>query len=132
VSVGAALFLGSAITYFVEQQMLERTTLAPLDYFKHLARFITTGKDFVRLRRGAEYKAFDRLVRENFVTPEMVTIKIYDRSGTVIYHSRRPELVGRSFPDNRALQGAFRGETVTELSALRGTEHVAEREAGYA
>ncbi len=129
--VGAALVLGSGITYLVEQKMLEQATLASLDYFKDLARFITTKEDFVRLRTGAEYEAFDRLVRENFFTSHVVTIKIYDRSGTTIYHSRKPEFVGRAFPDNRPLQRAFLGETVVGLSDLKGSEHLAERQAGY-
>ncbi|MBI4590890.1 MAG: hypothetical protein HY725_18860 [Candidatus Rokubacteria bacterium] len=129
--VGAALILGSGITYLVEQKMLEQATLASLDYFKHLARFIATQEDFVRLRRGAEYEAFDRLVRENFFTSHVVTIKIYDRSGTTIYHSRRPEFVGQAFPDNRPLQKAFLGETVVGLSDLKGSEHLAERQAGF-
>ncbi len=129
--VGAALILGSGITYLVEQKMLEQATLASLDYFKHLARFIATQEDFVQLRRGAEYEAFDRLIRENFSTSDVVSIKIYDRSGTTIYHSRRPDLVGRAFPDNRPLQRAFLGETVVGLSQLKGSEHLAERQAGY-
>ncbi len=129
--VGAALILGSGITYLVEQKMLEQATLASLDYFKDLARFITTKEEFVRLRTGAEYEAFDRLVRENFFTSHVVTIKIYDRAGTTIYHSRRPEFVGRAFPDNRPLQRAFLGETVVGLSDLKGSEHLAERQAGY-
>src|SRR3989304_419305 len=128
--VGVALLLGSAITYLVEQKMLEQATLASLDYFKNLARFITTKEDFVRLRTGAEYEAFDRLIRENFFTSHVVTIKIYDQSGTTIYHSRRPEFVGKAFPDNRSLQKAFLGETVVGLSDLKGSEHVAERQAG--
>ena len=130
--VGAALLLGSGITYLVERKMLEEATLASLDYFKHLARFIATREDFVRLRRGAEYGAFDRLVRENFFTSHVVTIKIYDRSGTTIYHSRRPEVVGQVFPDNRPLQQALLGETVVGLSDLRGSEHFAERQEGHA
>src|SRR3990172_7810376 len=130
--VGFALVLGAGVTYLIEQKMLERTTLASLDYFKNLARFITTKHEFVRLRTGAEYEAFDRLIKENFSTSHVVTIKIYDRSGTTVYHSRRRDFVGKAFPDNAALQKALRGETVVGLSDLKGSEHVAERQAGYA
>jgi len=129
--VGFALVLGTGVTYLVEQKMLERATLASLDYFKNLARFITTDQEFVRLRTGAEYQAFDRLMKESFSTSHVVTVKIYDRSGTTIYHSRNPEVVGRAFPDNAPLQRAFRGETVVGLSDLRGSEHLTERRAGY-
>lgn len=129
--VGTALALGSVITYLVEQKMLEQATLASLDYFKDLARFITTKEEFVRVRTGQEYEAFDRLIRENFLTSHVVTIKIYDRSGSTIYHSRRPDFVGKAFPDNRPLQRAFLGETVVGLSDLKGAEHLSERQAGY-
>lgn len=129
--VGLALTLGAGVAYLVEQRMLERTTLASLDYFKNLGRFITTKEDFVRLRTGTEYEAFDRLVKDNFFTPNVVTIKMYDRSGTIIYHSRNSEVVGVSFPGNAPLQKALRGETVVGLSDLRGPEHFGERQAGY-
>ena len=129
--VGFALVLGTGVTYLVEQKMLERATLTSLDYFKNLARFITTKEEFVRLRTGAEYEAFDRLIKDNFFTSHVVTIKIYDRSGRTIYHSRNPEIVGRVFPDNVPLQKALRGETVVGLSDLAGTEHLTERQAGY-
>lgn len=129
--VGLALVLGTGVTYLVEQKMLERATLVSLDYFKNLARFITTKEEFVRLRTGAEYEAFDRLIKEDFFTSHVVTVKIYDRSGITIYHSRNPEVVGRSFPDNVPLRKALQGETVVGLSDLRGTEHLTERQAGY-
>jgi len=129
--VGFALILGTGVTYLVEQKMLERATLTSLDYFKNLARFITTKEEFVRLRTGAEYEAFDRMIKESFFTPHVVTIKIYDRSGTTIYHSRDPEVIGRAFPGNVPLQRALRGETVVGLSDLQGAEHLAERLAGY-
>jgi signal transduction histidine kinase len=85
----------------------------------------------VRLRTGAEYEAFDRLIRENFFTSHVVTIKMYDRSGTTVYHSRDRTIVGRGFADNLSLQKALRGETVVGLSDLGGTEHLPERQAGY-
>ncbi len=129
--VGAALFLGTGVTYLVEQKMLERATLTSLDYFKNLARFITTDEEFVRLRTGSEYEAFDRMVKATFFTPHVVTIKIYDRSGRTIYHSRDARVVGRAFPDNTALHKALRGDTVVGLSDLKGGEHLAERQAGY-
>lgn len=129
--VGLALVLGTGVTYLVEQRMLERATLASLDYFKNLVRFITTKEGFVRLRTGAEYEAFDRMIKENFFTSHVVTIKIYDRSGTTIYHSRNREIVGRAFSGNLPLQKALRGETVVGLSDLQGTEHLSERQAGY-
>ncbi len=129
--VGLALVLGTGVTYLVEQTMLERATLASLDYFKNLARFITTKEEFVRRRTGADYEAFDRLIRDNFFTPHVVTIKIYDRGGTTIYHSRSPEVVGQRFPDNASLRRALGGETVVGLSDLREAENVTERRAGY-
>ena len=129
--VGFALVLGTGVTYLVEQKMLERATVTSLDYFKNLARFITTKEEFVRLRTGADYEEFDRLIKETFFTPHVVTIKIYDRSGRTVYHSRDAGIVGRAFPDNISLQKALRGETVVGLSDLQGAEHRTERQAGH-
>ncbi|MBI3003659.1 MAG: hypothetical protein HYY54_08630 [candidate division NC10 bacterium] len=130
--VGLALLLGATVTYLVERKMLEQTTIASLDYFRGLAPFMITGSDFVGLRQGDAYEAFDRRIREQFFTPKVVVVKIYDAAGTLVYHSQDRALVGRIFRGNAPLEKALRGEAVFEVSDLRGEEHVYERQAGFA
>ena len=129
--VGLALLLGATVTYLVEQKMLEQTTIASLDYFRGLAPFMITDADFVALRRGDAYDAFDRRIREQFFTPKVLVLKIYDAAGTLVYHSQDRGLVGRAFRGNAPLGKALRGEAVFEVSELRGEEHVYERQTGF-
>ncbi|HEU5393181.1 MAG TPA: hypothetical protein VFV36_00115, partial [Candidatus Methylomirabilis sp.] len=129
--VGLAILLGATVTYLVERKMLEQTTIASLDYFRGLAPFILTDADFVAVRHGDAYDAFDRRIREQFFTPKVLVVKIYDAAGTLVYHSQDRALVGRVFPGNAPLAKALRGEAVFEVSNLKGQEHVYERQAGF-
>jgi signal transduction histidine kinase len=126
--VGVALVLGTGLTYYAEQKMLERTTLASLDHFRHLPHFMIATEAFVQLKVGEEYDRFDRFIKARFFDPYVFTIKIYDRSGVLVYHSQDRSLVGHSFPDNLQLEKALQqGRAVMELSELKGSEHVSER-----
>ncbi|MBI2454979.1 MAG: hypothetical protein HYV46_02450 [candidate division NC10 bacterium] len=128
--VAAALLLGTGVTYIIEQRMLERTSIATLDYYQSLTRYLITDEDFVRPKTGEAYERFDAAIRRNFLTPRVFSVKIYDREGTLTYYSLDRTEVGRRFPDNPDLQKALAGQVVLELSDLRKGEHAAERRAG--
>jgi signal transduction histidine kinase len=128
--VAAALLLGASITYIIEQRMLERTSIATLDYYQRLTRYLVTEEDFVRPKTGKAYEQFDAAIRRNFLTPQVFSVKIYDQEGTLTYYSLDRAQVGRRFPDNPDLQKALAGKVVLELSDLRKGENVAERQAG--
>ena len=128
--VAAALLLGVGVTYVIEQRMLERTSIATLDYYQSLTRYLITEEDFVRPKTGEAYEQFDATIRRNFLTPRVFSVKIYDREGTLTYYSLDRTQVGRRFPDNPDLQKALTGQVVLELSDLRKGEHAGERQAG--
>ncbi|MBI4840748.1 MAG: hypothetical protein HY803_06680, partial [candidate division NC10 bacterium] len=128
--VAAALLLGTGVTFIIEQRMLERTSIASLDYYQSLTRYLITEEDFVRLKSGEAYQQFDATIRRNFLTPRVFSVKIYDREGTLTYYSLDRTEVGRRFPDNPDLQKALAGQVVLELSDLRKGEHAAERRGG--
>ena len=129
--VGVALLLGVGLTYYAERKMLERTTLASLDHFQHLSHFMIATEEFVQLRGGDEYDRLDNFIKTKFIGPKVFSVKIYDRSGVLVYHSRDRSLVGRSFPNNLQLETALQGKTVMGLSRLAGDEHVSERASGH-
>ena len=132
VCVSLVLLLGAGLTYYAEQRMFERTTLASLDHFRHLPHFMVATEEFVQLKVGDEYDRFARFITARLFNPKVFTIKIYDRRGVLVYHSRDRSLVGRSFPDNLQLEKALQqGRAVMELSELKGSEHVAERALQY-
>jgi signal transduction histidine kinase len=128
--VGLALLLGAGITYYAERRMLEKVTIANLDYFRHLPQFMFATEGFIRARVGEDYDRFDHFVRTRLFSPKIFSIKVYDRHGVLIYHSHDRSLVGRSFPDNPNLERALRGEAVLGFSQLKGSEHVYERSSG--
>ncbi len=128
--VAAALLLGAGVTYIVEQRMLERSSIATLDYYQRLTRYLVTDEDFVRPKTGEAYERFDATIRRNFLTPRVFSVKIYDREGTLTYYSLDRTQVGRRFSDNPDLQKALAGQVVLELSDLRKGEHAAERQSG--
>ena len=129
--VGLALLLGAGIAYVAEQRMLEQTATATLDYFRHLPYLMAANDEFTRLRSGEEYEALDRFVRQRLASPRIVSAKIYDRDGRLIYHSHDRSLIGRRFEGNLALRSALTGQASLEMTRLKGAEHVFERATGY-
>jgi signal transduction histidine kinase len=127
--VAAALLLGAGVTYIIEQRMVERTTVATLDYYRNLTRYLVTDRDFVRPRSGREYAEFDALIRRNFFSSQVFSVKVFDRESRLIYHSLDQGLVGQRFADNPELQQALAGQVVLELSDLKKPEQVSERRA---
>lgn len=127
--VAAALLLGAGVTYLVERRMLERTTVATLDYYRTLTRHLVTDRDFVRPRSGPEYAEFDALIRRDFFSPRVFSVKVFDRESRLVYHSLDRGLVGRRFADNPELQQALAGQVVLELSELKKPEQAPERRA---
>lgn len=127
--VAAALLLGAGVTYIIEQRMLERTTVATLDYYRSLTQYLVTDRDFVRPRSGPDYAEFDAMIRRNFFSPRVFSVKVFDRESRLVYYSLDQALVGQRFADNPELQKALAGQVVLELSNLMKPEQVSERRA---
>src|SRR5712691_11370933 len=58
--------------------------------------------------------------------PEVVRIKVWNRTATVIW-SDKAELIGQRFPDNHDLQEALGGEISVEIKPLAKREQASER-----
>jgi two-component system, NtrC family, sensor histidine kinase HydH len=66
---------------------------------------------------------FDALLQRISLVADVLRLKVYDTSGTVIW-SDDERLVGQSFPDNDDLRKALRGSIVADISSLNKTENV--------
>ena len=67
---------------------------------------------------GDEHRAaLDALLTQTPLGQRIVAFKIWDRSGRVLY-SPNAELIGRSFPVDEGLAGAFAGNVHSEISDL--------------
>ncbi len=58
---------------------------------------------------------------------QIVTFKVWDQKGRVIYSSN-PDLIGRAFPVDPELQNAWQGNISADISNLQGAENVDERQ----
>ncbi|MEO7117590.1 MAG: ATP-binding protein [Candidatus Limnocylindrales bacterium] len=73
--------------------------------------------------------ALDSLVDDSQLEDRIVTLKIWARSGTVVYSGER-ELIGQTFPLEERLLDTFEGQVVASVSDLSDPENVAERQFG--
>ncbi|MBI3454881.1 MAG: response regulator [Candidatus Rokubacteria bacterium] len=58
--------------------------------------------------------------------PEVVRLKVWDRTATILW-SDEPHLIGRRFPENEELRTALTGKVAVEIKKLTAEEHVYER-----
>ncbi len=68
----------------------------------------------------------NKLLTETNLGRHVVTVKVWDAEGIVLY-SNRPSLIGRAFPGANNLSGAWQGQVVAVISALEGDENIEER-----
>jgi signal transduction histidine kinase len=68
----------------------------------------------------------DSLLTDTPLGDEIVSFKIWDRNGTILY-SPNPDLIGQVFPMETDLEEAFTGDVVTAISDLGEPENVYER-----
>ena len=123
--------LAFSLSWIIQQQF-EKYALqlvaddAAVLVVSHIDKYVTAA-DFpgpIHLDRAQQ---LDVLMRENiFVDDNTVRVKIWNRSGVVIYSDIK-ELVGQQFPLDKEIEQAFQGELAFRISSLSREENVAER-----
>ena len=83
--------------------------------------------DFVHRDTPAARGRFSEFLRLALSNPEILRIKLYDPEMRVVW-SDEPRLLGETFPGNRHLAQALRGETVAVLEEMGKAEHEYERD----
>jgi hypothetical protein len=120
---GAVLTSGFVVGRFFERQQLAHEQEHTTKVVQTQARQHLAPDDFALLAPGRGRPVFAVFLRE---LPDVVRIKVYDRSGQVVW-SDEPRLIGLAFPDNPYLARALRGEVATVMQIPRGPEHVYEQ-----
>jgi signal transduction histidine kinase len=77
----------------------------------------------------SELAALDEAVRFKLLGGDVVRVKIWDRSGTVIYSDATP-LIGQSFPPSMRMSSALAGQPSSGRSLLSGPDNEYERDLG--
>jgi putative nucleotidyltransferase with HDIG domain len=72
------------------------------------------------------YQEVDALIHNTLLTANIVRIKIWNLDGLLVYSDDRT-IMGKFFPIDEELQGAFRGELATHISDLQAEENIREQ-----
>ncbi len=93
---------------------------------KHL-----TVADLKAALQGERYKEIDTLIHNTLIhntllSANIVRIKIWNRQGLLIYSDDKG-IMGKTFPVERDLQEAFRGEIASDITTLQAGENIGER-----
>jgi hypothetical protein len=77
--------------------------------------------------RPAHIASLDALVRETPLGQQVLSFKIWNRAGRVVY-SANPDLIGRVFPMSGGALRAWQGSVSSDISELEDQEHENERQ----
>ncbi|MBI3075503.1 MAG: hypothetical protein HYY85_00730 [Deltaproteobacteria bacterium] len=125
------LAVGFAITYLVEQMMLDRMIGTTLQFYGRLTPVVLSSGEGSQLSGNLLQEVREAVEQQRLLSPvEIVSIKLYDRQGTLLYHSGDPSLTGKRFANPR-LTSALAGEPAAAVSRLQEPEHIYERRAGH-
>jgi two-component system sensor histidine kinase HydH len=121
------LALCAVISYYLREDLLEREWTTTADFIRTEAVQNLTPADFAAPGSPAAQGRFRRFYQQTIMMPQVVRVKIYDASMTVIW-SDEPRLIGQRFPDNAQLIGAVAGRTTVNLeTGEKKGENVYER-----
>lgn len=111
VGVGVSLALAKSI----EARVSEEAARDAVAEARPRIMKILTPEKLSQPLSGPDYEAVDQMVRDYVLTANVVRLKVWDTSGTVVYSTRR-EQVGEVHPGNEALQEALRGTVVWHVT----------------
>lgn len=119
--------LCALISYYLREDLLEREWTTTSDFIRTEAAQNLGPADFAAPGSPAAQERFRKFYQQTIMMPQVVRVKIYDASMTVIW-SDEPRLIGQRFPDNAQLIGAVAGRTTVNLeTGEKKGENVYER-----
>jgi two-component system, NtrC family, sensor histidine kinase HydH len=127
----STLALSLLIGHNLRKDLLDREWGTTADFIRTEARQALTPADFSAPMTPSAQAHFENLYHETVMMPEIVRVKIYDATRTVIW-SDEARLRGQSFPDNPHLLRALSGKTTVNLELddyARKMENLYERNA---
>jgi len=119
--------LNYAISNNIENMMIERAKATTASYVQHNVGNFLTNQDFDAQDHSKHKTQFEKYY-SNIQTNEIIRIKVFDTSGTIIY-SDVEELIGKNFTDNQELNDAMEGTVEVDINRdLKKQENIYERQ----
>jgi signal transduction histidine kinase len=127
------VLLGLALARSLERQIRDQALTDARDVAAVVARLgiqpQLSPDDLTRGLTAARYRRLDRAIRAGLNRTEVARVKIWNRSGSVVYSDDR-DLVGRTFTPSEELEDALHGEVASEVSDLTKEENAGDRSYG--
>lgn len=121
------IVFGWIVTTSLEHNMLMRSNQITVSIILEEVRNEFVADDLITPKIGSDYDAFTKRVKHLSFGPNIERIKIWNKDKVVVWSDNK-KLVGQRFPDNKDLDEALSGKTVSGISQLRKPEHKFERQ----
>ena len=119
--------LSLVISYYLRKDLLDREWRITADFTNTEVRYHLTPADFDAPMTKQAQERFARLYQQMLMMPEIVRVKIYDATKTVVW-SDETRLIGRRFPGNQELASALKGTTTVNVENEPKGENVYEQQ----
>jgi signal transduction histidine kinase len=123
-TLGIGLWLGVQIKSGVIRESASTSALYMDSFIAPNLQELATSKALTPWHIGV----LSRLLSDTSLGRQIVTFKVWDQNGGIIYSSN-PALIGRVFPVDEDLLSAWQGNIAANISDLQGDENVEERRA---
>lgn len=124
--VAGAYIIGSYVAAEIKSGVIERTAALTALY---VDSFITPHLQELGSSQAlspVHFEHLDGLLTSTSLGRKIVSFKVWDPSGRIVYASDR-RLVGRTFPEDRGVRAAVAGSVHSRISDLAGEENSYER-----
>ncbi|MEW6109003.1 MAG: ATP-binding protein [Nitrospirota bacterium] len=130
ISLIAMIIAGTVIGWFItrslENNIVMRTKELSAEFISGELSKELPVLDLSIPKKEQDYNSFSQIAKHLTLGAHIVQIKIWNRDKVVVWSTEK-ELVGQRFPDNKELNNALEGETVSEISRLNKAEQKFER-----
>lgn len=125
--VTGMVIVGGWISLEIERSALDRAAAIAAVYVESIlvAQLHDASPD--ELAATETHAALDRIFNEGPLRRKIVRFKLWDRDGVIRYSSDHDQ-IGRGYPIDGLLAGAFAGAVQSHMTDLGTAEHVAERQ----
>jgi signal transduction histidine kinase len=107
----------------IETQVIRRTLRTNSVYIESFVAPLLNDRDIDQAIEPSEAQALKRILGNTPLGREIVAFIIWGPNGHVLYSSY-PDEIGRRFPVDEDLSGAFAGEITWELTAAHSEDHI--------
>lgn len=127
VMLASMLIIGLWVTQLIERGVTSQTAAVTALYVdSYLAPYVQELQTQPTLS-DANIAFFERLLADNRLGQQIISLKIWATDGTVVY-SQDPTIIGLKYPIEAGLAVALTGSVHSERSALDRAEHSSERQ----